>query len=153
MKAVNLNKNSWHYYIAQKLGSYRPQEYVNDTRNHKTDICTYTSFVLKGFFLLFVMGIAIAFVGFLFWNVLFGIIFSIIYGTIIFTDIAIAIFMFLLAVIISATLFVGITMIKSKLENTESDGFIKTAYKSWKEKFCVKINFTNSNSPVNQNKE
>ena len=144
MKSLTFSKNSWHYYLA-KLAYDKPyDEVLSDVC---PDICTYMRYVALGLFILLGMGVVIAAAGFILSHVILGIIFSLFYGVLMFTPEAIA------ALLLGTILGVGFLshklfkMRQEKLLSTEyrnrirHDGFAKNAYKSWKEKFCVKVEF------------
>ena len=133
MKTLQFDKNSWHYTIA-KFGGF------NGWSDH--DLCTYTHKFMKGLFFSAIIGIFIAIVGFGLSNLVFGIIFSIIAGTWVTTEVGNVFGLILL--LLSLFVAVGVSaekyMESRKLRLRKPDGFVKNAYKGWKEKFCIKIN-------------
>jgi hypothetical protein len=134
MKTLKLNKNSWHY----KFASF----YDKDVK-YGTDICSYTRTLFFGFLLYsFLFSVAGFIAGCLLYTIgswiayLFGYplndivpAFTIVYGL--------------------AFIMIGVCVYLSQLEQRswvrdekpKEPGFIKLAYRSWKEKFCVKIDF------------
>ncbi len=165
MKQLTFNNQSWHYKLA-KMAGYSPKStYIDEygdeykTGEHDTDICAYTRRVVLGSFMLAFLGMVTGIVGFVFWHVVFGIIFSIIMGTWFFTEIGIA-----GLTMIVALSFVGLWILgtikygeyKDKKRWTaqnstlpvKPDNFVKHAYKSWKGKFCMQINFVDKNEKV-----
>jgi hypothetical protein len=140
MKSPTFYKNSWHYLIAHKIAGYSP--YDDAGKN----ICTYTKYVIGGIIALSVIGAGIAAAGFLFFNLIFGIIFSLIYGAWIMTPIAEATLIMGTIIGTFLALLKLFKMRRERLMSTENrnrqDGFVKHAYKSWKEKFCLRIEFT-----------
>jgi ABC-type multidrug transport system permease subunit len=142
MKSLTFNKNSWHYLIASMVG-YAPYEYGN---GHERNICTYSKYVVGGIIVLLVMGAGIAGFGFLFFQVFFGIVFSLIYGMWLMSATGEA--ALILTGFFGSIALLGLAWLahKRRLErdrfHIRPDGFVKNAYKSWKEKFCLKIEFT-----------
>lgn len=133
MKTLTFDKRSWHYAIA-KFGGFNSWS--------DQDLCTYTRKFMKGLFGAFLIGCLIALVGFGLSHLLLGIIFSIIAGAWVTTEIGIVFGMVLS--IMAGFIVVG-TSVEKYRDNQESkpqkpDGFVKNAYRGWKDKFCVKIN-------------
>jgi len=164
MKSLTFNKNSWHFYLATRLGGYvAPYPYMDRYGKRgfggdKGDICTYTQYVLKGmsglmfiFALSYVLSICIV-------EMVFSIAFSIYYQADLFSNIGAGATIFT----VLSSIACGISLIVSNIIEKNSnkryaaqlaaennpervvapDGFIKHAYKSWKQKFCVQVNFT-----------
>ena len=133
MQALTFNKNSWHHAIA-KFGGFNSWS--------DQDLCTYTRKFTRGLFGAFLIGLVIAFLGFGMSHLIFGIIFSIMAGTWVTTEFGTVFGMVLLAL----ALFIGIGASVDKYRDSHEnkprkpDGFVKNAYKGWKEKFCIKIN-------------
>ena len=129
MKTLTFNKNSWHYKLAALNNDW-----------HSTDICSYSKSVIIG-----LLGCIILFIGAIGYSI--------------------TVMWFLMACLVSVK--TGINVIDTQaiagavmlfgpfavfgmfkyLDSPTSykkkpDSFITTAYKSYKEKFCVKIEFT-----------
>jgi hypothetical protein len=151
MKELVFDANSWHYKFAHWAG-YRPF-------GNRLDICCYMRRVLLGF--LFVAGIfaliSVAAYGLV--QMFFGLIFSWIAGAWI-MSLAGEITLFIISVLIGLFAFFTATeYLRVKLEErrdrrreervNKPDGFIKHAYKSWKEKHCSKIKFVRDGEEVN----
>lgn len=138
MKQLTLNKNSWHFLVATKMGGY------ND-RYDDSDICSYSRKIASGLLRLGFCGLLIAMIGFIMFHTLFGIWFSIMFGTFFFTSLG----MVGVGFIVLAVQIVVVSKVLGYLQNRSTsteyrnrpDGFIKHAYKSWKEKFCVQVEF------------
>lgn len=161
MKSLNFNKKSWHYYLATNFGNYiAPYSYDDDATLYgdKGDICTYIRYVFKGLCGAFFLGFLIFALGNLFFETIFSIGFSFYYGVDLFSVVGaigtIATSFSLICVII--WYLVGKSLdwradrryARQHASNNmislipKPDGFIKHAYKSWKQKFCVQITFT-----------
>ena len=137
MKTLQLNKNSWHYWLTRK---YR---LLSDYETH--DICSYSSIVLGAclltliLFVLSCLGIFMIVAGL--W-VLAGLLFHFSYPEIL-NGFAIMIGVFLLTML-------RIRYHEWKLNRMfdedgyrihKPDNFLKHAYQSWKQKFCIKVEF------------
>jgi hypothetical protein len=150
MKALNFKTNSWHYYIAKNLAHYDP-------RCDNTDICTYLRHVMGGSIFLCVLFTLGSLVAFAFINMFFGIGFSLWYGHWIFTELGEVMFI----ITSLASLGIGLyfiylagwkwfdkrndvyqDLVHSGKLPPKPDSFVKHAYKSWKEKYCVQIAFS-----------
>ena len=157
MKTLTFNKNSWHFLLASKVANYTaPYEYTYDDGEVKVlgdsgDICTYSKHVMGGLLILTISAALIACVGLVLAHVVLGIWFSVMLGTFFFTELGIA----GLSVAILAGLFFSaktyLDRRADRLLSTEyrnrvvkPDGFVKCAYRSWKEKFCLSINFVDT---------
>ena len=134
---LTFNTDSLHYKLALLGGLNKYDGYSN--------ICKYTRQVLLGVLATLFGALIVAFMGTVVFNMIFGIIFSIIYGTIILTEAAIAGFI----VLVAGAIWFSIWTLLNYNENRERsnkpkkpDGFVKHAYKSWKEQYCVNIEFT-----------
>ncbi len=141
MKTLKFNTKSWHYQLATKIANYNPG--YNDE-----DLCTYTRHVLGALLILMVGVAGVAIVGLLASHMILGIIFSIMYKTFMFTEFGV------IGLILSTIILLMFSVIYTTkyLERRKAakyrggyvpkpDNFIKHAYKSWKDKFCVKIDF------------
>lgn len=143
---LKLNKNSWHYFLAHKLGNYEAP-YVHTYSNGETvswgdsaDLCTYSRCVM-GAILLLIIGIAtVTLMSALFWSIVFGIYFSILTGMWIMNPIGEAT-LFVLCVGSATFSIYNFFGWLSDQKERESDGFVRHAYSAWKNKFCLKIDF------------
>jgi len=151
MKALTFNTNSWHFLLATKMAGYKApyvSKYSNGeiyTYGDKADICTYSKYVVSGLLLLTLAGLAVAAIGFIVSHILLGIYFSIMLGMWFFSDIAGG------AMIVAGLILLWLGVAKAWSWNYDRkmsteyrnrpDGFVKHAYKSWKEKYCVQIVF------------
>lgn len=137
MKSLTFNKDSWHFLLAYNLAGYRPFDCATGD-NDCGDICTYSKHVMSGLVILALAGILIALIGFVVAHILFGIWFSIMLGTWFFSDLA------MFAMLLTGVLGILSAIIifeESSTYHNRFDSFVTHAYKSWKEKFCVNINF------------
>ena len=156
MKALTFNKNSWHFLLATKVAGYNaPYSYEGYICGDSADICTYTRHVMGGLLLLTFAGLLIAGVGFILSNILLGIWFSIMLGMFFFSEVGTVGLVFIGA---GGGLFGLKTLINWYVDRSSSaetierpDGFVKHAYKSWKEKYCLKINFVDKNGQHDDN--
>jgi hypothetical protein len=133
MMSLTFNKRSWHYAIA-KFGGFDSYE--------DQDLCTYTSKFLKGVFWGSMLACLIAAVGFAAWHFIFGIIFSILAGEVVMSEIGVVFGILVLVLLLFVAIAAGAEKYRESREfrPQKPDGFVKNAYKGWKEKFCVKIN-------------
>lgn len=152
MKEFAISTDSWHFRLA-KLGGF-------DTRYHNRDICTYTQKMVRALFIGSMLGLLIAFIGYFFFECLFGLIFSAIAGMWI-TTIQGEIVLLILGVGVAFVILCcicmftddGIARLRARKRNCQSDGdyqpgFVTTIYKSWKDKFCIRLKFM---APIHYN--
>lgn len=140
MKPFVFSKNSWHYWLASEFGSLRVWEY--------DDICTYTRAVLRGMFwgsVVFAILLGLAYwllITIVWWVVVLQ------YG---FLEVPSAITMTVMIFIATVSVAVNYSVkwLKRTIHNnksgrieTKDPGFITKAYRSWKDKTCVSISFT-----------
>ena len=141
MKTVKFNKDSWHYKLAEEVDSYYPSE--------DADLCSYIRTVMKSIFIVALMA---TLVGALFTGMsilavhaIFGVVYSIIYKTFMFTEPGVVGLIFLaIATIVGSVKFATIyvsNMPSSPAKPEKPDGFISTAYGSWKHKYCARVEF------------
>ena len=157
MKALTFNKTSWHFRLAKMAGYKVPyyDEYWREARGDNADICTYSKHVMGGLLALAGTGIVIAIIGFLLSHILLGIYFSLKLGMWFFSDVAVGTMLVIGICSVSFGIVSIFTWNNDRKRSTEyrnrPDGFVKHAYKSWKEKFCVKINFVDPNEQHDDN--
>jgi len=156
MKALNFNKNSWHYRLVSKLKLYEAphqQDIWGDGELYTVsgdsgDICTYSKRVLFALFLVIVGIVFFATVSNIVIHTLLGIYFSVLVGQWFFTEVG------NVGMILSGAgvIFTGVYMAfkafdhyneknLNKHKSPKSDTFLSNAYRAWKDKFCVPINF------------
>ena len=144
MKPLVLSKNSWHYKLVTRMTTYG--RYDTDG-----NICEYVKCLLGSMLIILIISILFTIVAIPFVHMIMGIGFSIWMGTWFFTDIGAA------GVAITCVIAAGVSVHKI-LTNIDRwrynrhrerfygepkpDGFLKSAYKSWKGKYCLKIEFT-----------
>jgi len=152
MKTLTFNKDSWHFQIATRIAGYNaPYSYPGEDHVYgdNADICTYSKYVVSGLLLLMITGALLAGVGYILAHVLLGVWFSIVLGKFFFTEIGIIGLIVLIGIVIAF----GVKLLndwrysqRMKAEYRDGpDGFMKHAYKSWKGKYCLKINFVSKN--------
>ena len=144
MKTLNFNKNSIHFRLANMYDDFD----CNDDH----DLCSYTKYVLCGF----VLSLMVLALGIGAWHLLvstvLAVVFSIMYGTLIYdvsalvggTFISFALF-FTIHDFSSNYLDERRCARKKKVRELglppKPDGFLVNAFKSWKEKYCVRVTF------------
>lgn len=128
---VTFNTNSWHYKLASTYTSFSP--YIH------TDICSYTRKVVLSFFSLAMIALASVFIG---WGII---------------DVALWAWFFYhgyflglmgpgivtISLSIAVLIIAGDTLLSSlrHYKTQKEPGFIRKAYRSWKDKYCVKVEF------------
>lgn len=149
MIALKFNKNSWHYKLAD-MGGY-------DSSSSR-DICTYTRRILLGAMLFAFVSCIGLFLTYVIINMLFAVGFSLWYGMWIISDIGFAGW---LLTFIGAAAFgivrtfeaIGRWRAKRREEKynrePEPDGYVLSAYKGWKDKYCAKLEFVNATEEEN----
>lgn len=128
---ITLKTKSWHYRLASSYGTLSKYDDV-------TDICYYTRQVIKGFFLAVFMTAILSIVGICVIDMFMGIGFSIAYGVMLMQIPGlIAISMISVISILFAFAFTADKV--HEYNRNKQPGFVGTAYRSWKDKFCVKV--------------
>jgi hypothetical protein len=135
MKTLQFNRNSWHYKLVNKVFGFNADY-------DRADICSYTRKVLLAMFMIVVFAVAVLLVTYLAGNFIGYIVASIINFTIINPDPE--------PVIVGTLLIIGtcfwlapiIANKTHRVSDKISDSFICEAYKSFKGKYCAKIEFT-----------
>jgi hypothetical protein len=157
MKTLNFNKNSWHYRLVSYLRLYEAP-YQKDiwgdgklyTMGDSADICTYSKKVALALFLVSIGTAAFALISMLVFHTLLGIYFSVLMGQWFFSEIGNVGIILLSAGAAWAGLFLSLMKIEDirkknrdgyKSKSNKPDTFLSNAYKAWKNKFCVPINF------------
>ena len=128
MKTFELKKKSWHYFLAN-FGSERVYSH--------TDICAYIRYVIYGTFWFIIMGGAGAFFS---GCVLFSIgnLFSWLFLGYELEKMTVGVFTMFSAFFMMGLFLVGKDTIQHKMRDGEP-GFVRLAYRSWKDKFCAKV--------------
>jgi len=138
---MEIKTNTWHYWLASKIDSFDPK--LND------DICSYRLAVIQGFILLILI---CGFLGFLWYAVSYavlGLLFSIFYKIWLVDTIGDVILAFMGAVLlVLGFAFLQIWFEKISKNKKKEPGFIKTAYQSLRDKFCVKVTFVDANGEI-----
>lgn len=139
MKSIELKKDSWHYHVATGYSSLREWETEN------TDICSYTRYVLKGMFFIALIIIAASIILAPIVHLLVGIVVGLAYGAVMLSP-----FSMIGLLIIAISVIIGILIgsllwyedrNKYKVKVKKPDGYVKLAYKSWKEQYCARVEF------------
>lgn len=132
MKTLTFNKQSWHYTIA-KFGGFE--------RWAEQDLCTYTRAFIMGIMQIAFCTAVIAIGGLILSHAILGIIFSIMTGTFMFTEIGFLTMIAISVILLIVGALVSIDKIQQHMNNRQDTpaGFIKNAYTAWKSKYCIKI--------------
>lgn len=139
MKTLTFNANSVHHKLAVfgNLNEYR-----------STDICTYTRSVLWGLFkflgCVLLSLVLVVFASTALVEVVLSVVFSLYTGTFMFSELGLA----TAIVLVVVGIFVGVKFTYDKIgehsndpRSNKPDGFIKSAYRSFKGKYCVRVTF------------
>lgn len=125
---MKINKKSWHYHIVNTYSNFDPY--------YTRDICSYTRQILLGILNI----ISIILIGSI---LIYSMVFELIFQIFIFTDysspffvVGTVLWIFLLFSFLMSGLHIYISSRKNK-----PSGFVKNAYNSWKNKFCIKLEF------------
>lgn len=143
MKTLTFNKNSFHYKLAEFGGLDKWNSY---------DICSYTRRVVVGMLLMCVLGSIFAFLANIIIQVVLGIGFSFWYRQDLFSDWGKAGMIMIVTSAAGGIILFVPQMLWRAYQNRQAriagldlpvkpDGFIKTAYKSHKQKYCLRIDF------------
>jgi hypothetical protein len=141
MKELVFRKDSWHYRIAS-FGGF--------DRMSNQDICTYTRRFLFGICLGALVFAIFLFLSKTIIDVVLGLAFSLIYSAWIMTSLGTAGVIIIVTIGILFLMGLGINYLrdlKDAARNKNSDkpdGFVKHAYKSWKDKYCLKVKIEES---------
>ena len=137
MQTLTFDKRSWHYAIA-KFGGFNSWS--------DQDLCTYTCKFTRGLLGAFLRGLVIALLGFALSHLVLGIIFSIMAGAWVTTEVGTVFALILLLLALFEAVDVGVEKYKESRESKprKPDSFVKNAYRGWKEKFCIKIKVVDS---------
>lgn len=129
MEAIKINRNSWHFKI------------VKMTNDFPEDICEYRRSFLSSCFLLAFVGCLSGVGLWVMSNMVIGFIFALLYGAWILNDVAIigSIAILSFGVIFGApVLWTYIKRLRVD-KGKKQPGPVTLAYRSWKEKHCVKV--------------
>lgn len=142
MKTINLKNKSWHYFLAVTMGNFRVSS---------GDFCSYVRNVIFGFIFSVMLATVVGFFGS---ALLAGAANLLLLAYHFFAGTAYVVPSFLAfgtvllcAVLIVAGLAVAVIFTRNRLEDRsianegKPDSFLKSAYKSLKDKVCFKVNF------------
>ena len=143
MKPFVFNKDSWHYWLATELTSFGKFK-------TETNICEYTRAVLKGAFWAAV-GLAVA-LGLIYWVVITIVWWVVVLQHGFFHEPLPIVLSSIVGIFgVSALIGTGVPWLwkkarrklydsrQAKREKVKTDNFITEAYRSWKEKTCVRV--------------
>jgi len=137
MKTLKFSPDSWHYKMIYKYTPARDRDLV--------DICSYTRYFLFSLLTIGLILLGVTLASFVVSQILVGIGFSLWYGMFIFSEVA-QLAMGVIAVLGLAIGFVALMSWFSEkrqeykeAHRNDPDGFVKEAYKSWKEKYCARV--------------
>lgn len=150
MKPFVFNKDSWHYWLATELTSF--SKYKTES-----NICEYTRAVLKGAFWATV-GLAVA-LGLIYWVVITLVWWVVVFQHGFFDEPAPIVLSAIVGIFaFSAGVSEGVPRLwkkarrklydsrQAKREKVKTDNFITEAYRSWKEKTCVRVTLVEDTS-------
>ncbi len=144
MKSVKLNVDSWHYKLAKQWADYSPDV-------HGSDMCTYMRKVLRGLIVggsVCAIFAALAVAGFVIVTNMIVAPFSYFFLVKVYGDIigAIICWSFTAMCLIYGFTSMKIAEYKELRQDMVSkpDSFIKSAYESWKGKYCVKLDLVDN---------
>lgn len=145
MKTLAFDKASWHYRLASLYAGYKSYD--------GRDICTYTKYVMGGLGAILLGLTAFGLISLLLLNAVIGAIFSLMHGVNLLDEMA-AITLILSGAGCFVAGFVWTIVTYSNYQarrraerlwgepaTARPDNFVRKAYKSWKEKFCLQIEF------------
>lgn len=147
MKTINLKAKSWHYFLAVKLGNFNP---------NSGDFCSYVRNVLFGLVLGSMFAAVVGFLGAIAMGAIVNVslyLYHWIVGTAYVANAFAQFATIATGVILLAIGFIfGSLVVREKLDDrkmakaalNEPDSFLKSAYKSFKDKVCFKVNFDNN---------
>lgn len=146
---IQLSKDSWHYRLATYCGFRQNYVYSDEKQDwveEGGDMCSYTNRVLIGFVLIAVAAMIFYVVTAGIIQMLLGLAFSAYYGAWIMTPLGDALCFVTLVISAAGTLAFSFMKVLTYADNTKIKGsqpsFVKLAYRSWKDKYCVKISFS-----------
>lgn len=137
MKSLTFVKTSWHFLLVSKFTSY-------NTKFDEDDLCTYVKYVLYGFFNFISLAGFIIFSASIVIHTLICLGISAFYGVWVMTPLEIMLLTMIICYAVGMSLHRAMRGIMNEYKPSiklPKDSFIKNAYKSHKEKFCVKVDF------------
>ena len=130
MKTFELKRKSWHYWLAN---------FAEERVWLHADICSYIRSVLVGTFWFSVMAFTASVVaGFVLYA--FGNLFSWLFLGYQLSDVTTIVFSTIFGLLLVFVFLISGEKIHYKLRDSEP-GFARLAYRSWKDKFCAKVEF------------
>lgn len=136
MKTLKFNSSSWHYQIA---------EFGNGMPLKTTDICQYGRLFVIGILKVVPFMALFALISYFLVDLVIGLGFSVAYWQIMLSPVAQAmggvICLGILVTLIYKAVFAFVDYLRYRndIVSEKPDGFVKNAYKSWKHKYCVRI--------------
>jgi hypothetical protein len=142
LKTINLNAKSWHYFLAVTIGGFQ---------SDSGDFCSYVRWVIAGAIALAFITTAVGIMAGIALLGAFGIGYALVhllFGIAMFNNPIILICSIITSVVITFfALMLIVGYLKDKWNNREQvekpDSFVKSAYKSFKDKVCFKVDFNN----------
>lgn len=142
MKNLTFSKTSWHYRLATSdFGNYVPEHTNDHVPVH--DFCRYIQAVLRAGLILLLFGTCVLLLWYMLANLVLGLAFSLYYGTWLANEVGMGA---MYAIGVGAGFLVVRAMIVFLVDfiyndGPHTDGFIKNAYHSLKNRFCARITF------------
>lgn len=141
MKTLKFSDKSWHYRFIKK--------YTDRADYDMDNICAYTRGFIQACLIVLLILAAVTLVSFLLTQILVGVAFSLWYGMFIFSEPAIIAMIVIAVMSIAIGGIAGHVWLKERRYEKrralreagveEVDGFMTNAYKSWKEKWCARV--------------
>lgn len=150
MKTLKFSKKSWHYQMAIAAGYHpgRSRDPVTGEYTEKFgDICSYYTAVVKWFAVMALSMVVLIAVSVVTFEFLFGVVFSLYYWSFMFSGIGTAalVVIMVLGAAMLALFALGVVIgVKDAIKDNikaKPDSFVSSAYRSWKDKFCSRIEF------------
>lgn len=135
MKTLQFSEKSWHYRFIK--------HYTKNEDYELDNICSYTRCFFQATMVVLLLLILVTFASFCATQVLVGVAFSLWYGMWIFSEVA----AFTMVIIAAFATAIGILLLGHKIKEMNEDrrrsgvpdSFVVNAYKSWKDKFCARV--------------
>ncbi len=144
MKTLRFDYDSWHYRFTSRFTQIGYHQ-------KPIDLCSYVRAFFAATLFATLLATLATCVAFALVHVVLGIGFSLFYGLFIFSELAYGTMIFIGGCLIYAAIYFTVGWIRKRrnlaLYNEKPDGFVVNAYKSWKDKFCVRVEFTHASEP------
>lgn len=139
MKTLEFNRNSWHFWLATRIANFKT--YNEDDLN----ICAYLRSVFAGGLVITLLGTLATLIASLIGSAVFhwvGVLLGLIHRKPNSMEIGGSVFLIMITVVYVIYLITTYFKNRTYSEADAPPGFIKSAYRSWKDKTCVRVSFT-----------